>query len=146
VSETWKVAELLEEIAEKAEPSRVISRVLTNIRGVRNGMSLMVMSNPEQMYVEAVYMLPVERIMNGVDGTPEEVLQWLHTGMGEENASIAADPSGRLCFRLRQVVREPAVIHDVQDALTELTRKMSPPQDAAKTYVSGYFPDSDKKP
>jgi|SRR5690348_11207029 len=87
MEQSWRVAELLEEIARKADPASVLKKAIAN--GNRSGsmVSATVVFGGDEC--TAVYGFPLDRLIEGVEGTPEEVVEWIKTGTTEnEHVSI----------------------------------------------------------
>jgi hypothetical protein len=94
MSETWKVAELLEEIAKKADPASILQSVVENAR--KNDDFRFVISVGTTLDTcGATYMFPLETIMAGVNGTAQEVLDYLRTGLTENMSATLENFEGK---------------------------------------------------
>ena len=95
MSETWQVAALLEEIAKKADPLSVLRTFVDNARkSEETKISVSVGLNNDEC--TAMYSFPLDSIMKGVDGTPEEVVDYLKTGLSKkEHVILEDDGNGR---------------------------------------------------
>lgn len=61
-----------------------------------------------------IYYLPVASTMQGVEGTPEEVVEWLKTGLtADQDFSIVNSFPGGPHFALECIYRDPVLVNDL---------------------------------
>jgi hypothetical protein len=104
---TFQVAELLEEIARNADPFSVVKRGIFRLFGnVRiPNVAHIVQPDPQQKTVTITYLIPVDIAMRDVDGTTDEVIEWLNTGSTPDISVSIMDIQGAH-FAVKQVHRE----------------------------------------
>jgi hypothetical protein len=115
--ESWQVAELLEDIANNADPTSVVRQMIKDIiKNTRvSRLTFGVLTNPAEEKVEIVYQVPIETAMSGVDGNPEEVLEWLQTGLGpDREVTILGNPP---YFAIKQIYYDAILRDDLQDLM-----------------------------
>jgi hypothetical protein len=103
----FDAAALLEEIAKHADPLSVLQRSFQPIidgTDEARGVAQMIQADAQTQTVRVHYMIPVETVMKGVDGTPEQISEWLQTGVSStQQVKLENDLSGKLCFIVCQV-------------------------------------------
>jgi hypothetical protein len=117
MKKAWQVAELLEEIAEKADPAAAMRKNLANmIAGVRKSYVTYIISiDPVEKEVSAIYVVPIATAMEGVDGAPEEVIAWLQTGVGAaQHVKLRLDDPTP-AFLIVQTIRDEQVFDEVAE-------------------------------
>lgn len=110
------VAELLDEIIRRADPFSVARRGMiammkqTKLDSVPYG----VLTTEDR--VEFKYYVPTDIAMKGVEGTPEEVLEWLSTGLNENQRASLEDSEwlGRT-FVLTQIHHDAQLVKDLDE-------------------------------
>ena len=112
----YEVAELLDEILKHADPHSVLTKWTLDMIGNtrRSNVGFRMASDPGESTYTVTYLIPVESTMAGVSGTPQEVLEWLRTGLGP-GQKAELETGGKVAqFAITQVHRDPHVVDDME--------------------------------
>src|SRR5262245_57329378 len=120
MNEAWEAAQLLEEIAKRADPKFAISRCMKRLAENPAGTLYSVAFRPDERSHSVTYFIPVQTVMNGIDGTPEEVLEWLGTGLDARHAIAIVEHWGKPCFALTRHYLDENAYRQLLDHLTKL--------------------------
>jgi hypothetical protein len=77
--------------------------------------AFMMTTNPSEGTVIVSYLIPVAVAMAGVEGTPEEVVEWLQTGLGPDQRVTLSDTQSGQAFAITQTHREQYVLDDINE-------------------------------
>jgi len=121
----FDAAALLEEIAKHANPLSVLRRSFQPIidgTDESRGVAQMVHTDAQTQTVRVHYMIPIETVMKGVDGTPEQIAEWLQTGVSStQEIKLENDISGKRCFIVCQIFPNDKFMID---EITKLTHEV----------------------
>ena len=124
MNNAWQVAEILESIANNADPYEILRKQFAQLLGnVREGPKGIYMSQPapDGKSWAFTFFVPVAEAMRGVGGTADEVVEWLSTGLKEgQEVAIVTWFFDRPHFALKRVVRNEQQLADLH-ALHERT-------------------------
>jgi hypothetical protein len=112
--EAWQAAELLEDIAKHADPSSALRGIFADlIKNSKKAPRLFgVLFDPEQRKCTVTYFFPVETVMEKIQGTPEDVLEWLKTGV-ETHRSVELVVNSVPCFAVSQQYVDPETFDEI---------------------------------
>jgi hypothetical protein len=123
MTNAWQAAEILEAIIRNANPAKVCSRVDDVMWGRSNSEFVAVALYTDEIggVVEATYEFEEATILKDTNGTLEEVLDWLRTGLqkGQEAWLTARDQDGNRRLALKQTFTD----HKMAAALNVLMQK-----------------------
>lgn len=127
MTEAWQAAALLEEIAKNADPfsvmHNVVAGLITNTRGSNVGFGIN--SDPGEGVVVVTYNIPVDTVMMGVAGAPEEVLEWLRTGLPPDvEAELLSNGEKPVLFQLKQTHHNRQLLEDMHELTEKLFSEM----------------------
>jgi hypothetical protein len=115
MAEAWQAAKLLEEIINKSEPLRILEFRRTGPKIIK----WLPPSNDHPSLISYGY--PVQEIMQGTDGSPQEVLERLRTRLRHGQwAKVVTVPEKGPHFVLTTIITDPK-------AIRQLRQKLSPP-------------------
>ena len=111
---TFEVALLMEEIIKNADPASVLRRLLANTQKTEAIVSYQLTGNGNR--VAATYLVPVTQAMAGVEGQPEEVVEWLRTGLtAQQTVIISKGIEWNPCFILTRYFDDRSLLAEMRE-------------------------------
>lgn len=125
-TETWEVAELLESIARNADVIDIMyQQVASIIRNTRYpNVQTLIQTDAQQNTVTVRYLIPVDVAMQGVSGSPAEVLEWLKTGNSSDRYVEILNWPNKPHFSVTQIFHEGHMLEDVRALSDKWTRAL----------------------
>lgn len=124
------VAELLEAIAKNADPYVVaragFERFLGNMKAHVTPTPHMISPDHERKWLVVTYMIPVDQAMEGVGGTPEEVVEWAQTGL-QAGQQIELQPRsllGKPAFAIIQTFKDEHTYADYMEMSEKFAQRL----------------------
>jgi hypothetical protein len=120
--EPWRAAELLEEILRRAKPTRVIQNWIDKAGNPKGPYRQMYKIDATGGILTAEYHYNRKTIMEGIDGTPQDVIEWLKTGLSEgQSVEFAGE-----YFILIQTINDSALASEVNELIEKGVVKSVP--------------------
>lgn len=128
-SEPWEIADLLDQIAQHADPfsvaRRFFAQFLGNVRTAPSSVVRMFAPDHERKWLVVTHMIPLSTAMQGVAGTAEDVLEWARTGLRDcQKIDLTHSPMGERVFAVTQVFKDSQVYDDYMEMHYEFGKRV----------------------
>jgi hypothetical protein len=128
-TEPWEAAEMLDDIIRNSDPLHVMRRSFGHLfdQTVKQAvLSHRINIDPQTKAITVIYYYPVVEIMAGIHGEPENVIEWLSTGLDEGQDVCLEQFSGCHCFAVKQeIISDKHLCTDIDELLKKVLRKMA---------------------
>jgi len=120
----YGIAEILDEIAQKTDPVHLIRRWIQD--NLKSHIDFNIETRSYEKTVTITYYFPVENVMQQVDGTAEQVMQWLQTGASCDCKAKFDTFHNRKCIAIEKSFRGDPGYTLVTNAMNEALKHFRP--------------------
>lgn len=124
MNDAWRAAELLEEIAMNADPTVVLRREIEVLRNNARSSGVITTTaiSEKDFMVSMSFSIPVDVVMRGVNGTPQEVMEWLQTGLDADHTVSFGEIDGKPQFTILQMYYDRQMYDRVRGLFDDLNK------------------------
>ncbi|HSZ54092.1 MAG TPA: hypothetical protein VK797_00405 [Tepidisphaeraceae bacterium] len=119
MDETFQIAELIDEIAHKADPVLLVDRLFFGLKGsaVR---STAIVETPRGKMAEIGFKFPIPADLEN----PEEIVDYLETGLGPLDSLKIVEENGQRFIALTRTIDDPGIAKQVDEAMSRIGKKL----------------------